>query len=108
MTEEEVMRMCRLWAAERGWHLWRNNVGVLIDKTGRPVRYGLANETKALNGVLKSGDLIGWDENGKFVSIECKRSRGGVIHPAQASWRDLVNLSGGRALIVSRREDLGT
>ncbi len=55
------MSEVRLRAAELGYHLFRNNVGQLLDKEGRPVRFGLANDSKALNKALKSGDLIGWE-----------------------------------------------
>ena len=85
--------------------MWRNNVGVLVDATGRPLRYGLANDSKALNTVLKSGDLIGWDRVGRFVSIECKAPNGRV-HPAQENWRALVCATGGRALIVRDAREL--
>lgn len=46
--------------ARMGVRLWRNNSGVLLDKTGRPVRFGLANDSKEVNEQIKSGDLIGW------------------------------------------------
>jgi len=48
-----------LEAAHKGVRLWRNNVGVLEDRNGRPVRYGLMNESSAMNAVLKSPDLVG-------------------------------------------------
>ena len=93
--------------------LWRNNVGALKDERGVPIRYGLANDTKALNKIMKSGDLIGWyrrtilAENvgqviAQFVSIEAKRP-GWEYNPsdehqvAQARWRDLVIAQGGIA-----------
>lgn len=47
--------------AERGVTLWRNNRGVLLDKRGVPVRFGLANDSEPLGRKLKSGDLIGWE-----------------------------------------------
>lgn len=105
MTESDVQNLVRLEYARRGWHLWRNNVGVLIDAKGRPVRYGLANDSKALNAVLKSGDLIGWDDRGRFVSVECK-APGGIIHPAQEAWRALVAASGGYSIITDTAENL--
>ena len=51
-SEAAVSNDVRLVAARAGTRLWRNNVGVLEDKTGRPVRSGLANDSKALNGML--------------------------------------------------------
>jgi len=73
----------RLAAARAGVLLFRNNVGVLPDETGRPVRYGLANESKQQNERLKSSDLIGIDPTpitvadvgqprGRFVAREMK------------------------------------
>lgn len=110
--EAHASSVIRLNAARRpDWTLWRNNVGVLVDKTGRPVRYGLANESAAQNAVLKSSDFIGWrsvlitpDMVGthiaQFVSPEAKRE-GWAFNPnddheaAQAAWHALVNRAGG-------------
>lgn len=115
--ESPVQAEVRLRAARLGWQLWRNNVGALLDARGVPVRYGLANDTKALNARLKSGDLIGWrtltitpDMVGQtlaqFVSLECKRADGGRVDPAQAAWQALVERAGGLALIVSDASQL--
>lgn len=60
LSEGAVQNRVRLEAASKGVRLFRNNVGVLKDDTGRPVRYGLANDSKAINEVIKSADLIGW------------------------------------------------
>lgn len=49
-----------LEASEFDVTLTRNNVGVLEDKRGVPVRYGLFNESKLVNETLKSWDLVGW------------------------------------------------
>jgi hypothetical protein len=49
----------RLEAPRFGVLLTRNNVGALQDDTGRVVRYGLFNESKAQNDVLKAPDLVG-------------------------------------------------
>lgn len=96
--------------------LFRNNVGVLKNEDGRPVRYGLANDSPALNRKIKSGDLIGWRRRlitladipdgglliAQFASIECKPD-GWRYNPndphevAQARWAELVNSEGGHA-----------
>lgn len=102
-SEAAVLNAVRLAAAQRGWRLFRNNCGAMQDKTGRVVRYGLANESKQMNAVVKSGDLIGWDDTGRFVSIECK-GVGSRTDPdrlaAQERWRDLVAASGGYSVIT--------
>jgi len=59
-SEAFATSLMLLEASRKGVRLWRNNVGALQDKTGRVVRYGLANESARLNAVLKSSDYIGW------------------------------------------------
>lgn len=49
-----------LEAPKFGVRLFRNNVGAFKDESGRFVRYGLANESKARNKRLKSSDGVGW------------------------------------------------
>lgn len=112
-AESYVQSMVRLAAPVAGIVLWRNNVGALMDKYGRPVRYGLANDSKALNETIKSADLIGWQSVkitadmvgqrfARFVSIECKEA-GWEYNPndphqiAQKRWADMVAAAGGVA-----------
>jgi hypothetical protein len=111
-TEAFAQSVVRLEAPRYGVWLTRNNVGVLKDVTGRPVRYGLANESPAQNRVIKSGDLIGWRSvmitrehvgqcMAQFVSRECKRPgwrwSGDEHETAQLAWAALVNAAGGDA-----------
>jgi hypothetical protein len=107
--ESAVQNAVRLEAAEKGIRLFRNNVGALFDNRGVPVRYGLANDTAALNAKLKSADLIGWRpvevSPGKiiaqFVSRECKRPgwqyKATDRERAQLAWAKLINATGGDA-----------
>jgi hypothetical protein len=119
-SEAEVQADVRLRAPLVRAHLFRNNSGVLPDRNERPVRYGLANESAAVNRVLKSADLIGWqsvtvtaDMVGQtlavFLSVEVKPEdfngpRGKAEaerYEAQKNWANLVNKAGGRAYIVT-------
>jgi hypothetical protein len=100
-TETDVQNLCRLEAQRLGAVLWRNNVGAMKDERGVPVRFGLANDSKRINEVLKSSDLIGI-YLGRFVSIECKEP--GWVYSAmrshdaaQHAWLQLVRLHGGLA-----------
>jgi len=117
MLESEVQASVLLSASKAGWRLFRNNVGVLLDSRGIPVRYGLANTSKQLNKSLKSGDLIGirpvvitpdmvGKTIGQFVSRECKRP-GWKFNPnderdvAQRHWLELINSLGGDARVTT-------
>jgi hypothetical protein len=101
-----------------GWRLFRNNSGVLPDKRGVPVRFGLGNETAAINKLIKSHDYIGWaptlilpdmvgDVIARFVSIEAKpdgwtfpreTNRDAFAHcDAQRRWARMVQDEGGIA-----------
>ena len=117
MSEADVQAHIRLAVSKMGWTIWRNNVGVLKDARGVPVRYGLANDSARVNAVFKSADLIGirpliitqemvGKTVGQFVSIECKAENwtpGKDKHQfAQANWRDKVRLLGGYAIIATR------
>jgi len=71
-TEQDVMNLCRMRAQELGCVLWRNNNGALLDRRGIPVRFGLANDSKKINEVFKSSDVIGIAWHGRFFAVECK------------------------------------
>lgn len=111
-SEAAVQAAVRLEAARKGVRLFRNNVGALIDSRGVPVRYGLANESKQVNEVMKSADLIGWRPMlieqrhvgtvvAQFVSREVKavgwHYTGSDREPAQLAWAQLVTSGGGDA-----------
>ena len=100
-SEARVQSQIRLEAAAKGYWLGRNNSGALLDQRGVPVRFGLGNDSPAVNKVLKSADLIGIGPSGQFVSVEVKKP-GGRIDPAQVAWAALVTKRGGLGLIVDR------
>lgn len=116
-SEAAVSSVVRLEASRKGVHLFRNNVGVLKDpETGRPVRFGLANDSKSVNETIKSGDLIGFRSVAiqphhvghviaQFVSRECKEPTwqytGTEREQAQLAWAQLVIANGGDAAFVT-------
>lgn len=120
-SEAHVQSRVRLAAPALGFRFWRNNVGALKDLRGVPVRYGLANDSKALNERLKSGDLIGWRRFlvepqhvgqvvAQFASVECKSEgwaySGDDHEAAQMRWAALVAADGGYARFATGPESL--
>jgi hypothetical protein len=106
----------RLAASRQGVYVFRNNVGAFKDDTGRVIRYGLANDSKKLNKMIKSSDLIGIksiivtpEMVGSKVAIfwarECKRQgwvyKGTDEEKAQLAFINLVNGLGGDAAFTT-------
>lgn len=120
-SETDLQSLIRIKAMSCDIRLWRNNVGAALTRDGRPVRYGLANDSKTLNSVLKSSDLIGirgyviteadiGKTIGQFVSYEIKKpgwKYTGTPHErAQLAWIELINNCGGEAKFISTLEDI--
>lgn len=113
-TEATATKYRRLKAAETGGVLWRNNVGQVDPHSykGQFIRYGLANDSKQMNSVIKSSDLIGitpviiTSEHvgctiGQFTAREMKKPgwqfSNSPRERAQSSFLQLVIAKGGDA-----------
>ncbi len=121
MNENSVASIVRLTGAYRDIPLWRNNVGVLMNQDGRPVRYGLANDSKRLNKEIKSSDLIGITPVlitpdmigqilGIFTAVETKHSEWVFSENdhhsvAQKKFHDIVVRYGGYAGFATNEKD---
>ena len=127
VSETAVQQNIRVEASKRGLRLWRNNVGACIDENDRHIRYGLANDSKKMNKVIKSSDLIGITPHlvmqgdvghvhGIFTSIEVKKAgwqfgRAKIGEQAdreraQHAWLKLVTSMGGFAKFATGVDDL--
>jgi hypothetical protein len=110
MLESAVQSHTRLELARMGAIVQRNNVGV-AETDGRPVRFGLMNDSKQLNQQFKSSDLINiipvliqphhvGRVLGVYAAIECKHSDwhmtpGDARAQAQLRYIQLVQSVGG-------------
>lgn len=94
VKESNIMRLCMVAAAECGAIVWRNNVGVLEDSRGKPVRYGLCNGSSDLIGIFK----------GRFLAVEIKRP-GERMRPEQELFIDVVRREGGIAFVATSPEE---
>lgn len=121
-SEAEVQAQVRLALSQSGCVMFRNNVGAFKAPNGSWVRYGLANDSKAMNQHTKSADLIGGirvvitpEMVGEtvlvFTSIEVKEEgykphgKKQIEHyQAQERWRDSILRAGGIAAIVDSAE----
>lgn len=123
-SEARVTQEVRFEAGEKGVLLWRNNVGAYQDEHGRWVRYGILNDSKALNEKFKSSDFLGMRKRlilpqhvppqglliGQFVAREMKHANwkwsGTDREVAQRNFIDLVNANGGDAAFANSRGTL--
>lgn len=121
LSEAAVQSRVRLEAPRRGYTLWRNNCGALLDARGVPVRFGLGNDSPQLNARLKSSDLIGWKATlvtpcmvgsyvAVFASFEVKEAvwtyAGNAHEKAQEAWLKLVAADGGIARFITSETQL--
>lgn len=119
-SEARVQSEIRLEGAQQNIRLMRNNVGAMYDANGQFIRFGLANESKKMNSVIKSSDLIGikpvliteemvGHTIGQFVARECKKRawqyRGTKEEAAQLAFLELIVSLGGDATFAN---DVGT
>jgi hypothetical protein len=115
-SEASVSNVVKLEASRKGLRLWRNNVGAMKTEEGNYIRFGLANESEAINRQVKSADLIGvrpvfitpdliGRTIGQFVSREIKhpgwKYSGTEREKAQLAWAQFIAAQGGDACFAT-------
>ena len=87
------MKDCIEYLQLRNIFVWRNNSGAL--KGGR-LRFGLKG----------SSDILGLLPNGRFLAVECKREKGGVVSEEQRKFLQTITENKGLAVCVNSVEQL--
>lgn len=117
-SEDEIDQEIQLEAAKLGILLMRNNSGMLENKDGTPVRYGLGNISKnqkfkssdriAIMPVVITPEMVG-QTVGVFLAIEMKKEgwkyKGDEREQGQKNFIDFINARGGIATFCSSVED---
>tara|TARA_R110000787_G_scaffold83139_2_gene179326 strand:- start:526 stop:1002 length:477 start_codon:yes stop_codon:yes gene_type:complete len=122
-TEADIQSQERESITKAGGRAFRNNVGCLPTEGMGYVRFGLANDTPAMNKRIKSSDLIGIQPVaitqqhvgsiiGQFLAREVKKEgwkyAGTGREPAQLRFLELITSLGGDAKFVSTTEGVKT
>lgn len=95
MAEAEVLKACLEYLQLNGFYCWRNNTGAV--KVGaRFIRYGFVG----------SSDILGICPDGRFLAVECKREKGGVLSEAQKTFLSEIEKRGGVALVCNGLKSL--
>ena len=121
-SEDVVQQEIMMTAPAHNCVLMRNNSGAMQDATGRLVRYGLGNESKTVNEMIKSSDLIGittititsemvGQQVGIFTAVEVKKenwkfSLKNKRERAQQAFINWVISKGGLAGFAKSLDDL--
>jgi hypothetical protein len=98
-TEANIMREIQLALSGERIRLFRNNVGMLQDKKGEYVRYGLApgsSDLIGLRSVLVTPGMVG-EHIAVFVAIEVKSPNARKPTEEQLRFVAMVEALGGRA-----------
>jgi hypothetical protein len=109
----------KVWkeASELGYRLFRNNIGKTWIGQSEYFNYRqniavepgdvVIRKARRFNAGLYvgSGDLIGWNKQGKFTSFEIKANND-TVKPEQKNWHDNVINAGGESRIIRSLSDL--
>lgn len=95
VKEDVVLRSCLEWLRLNGIYSWRNNSGAV--KVGRRfIRFGFPG----------SSDIIGILPGGRFLAVECKREKGGVLSDLQKDFLSNIEKNGGIAIVAHSVDEL--
>ncbi len=95
IPESAVLQACLQALQLYGIYAWRNNTGA-VKNGNRLIRFGQPG----------SSDILGICPDGRFLAVECKNSKGGIVSDAQKDFQNQITANGGIAIIVSSADEL--
>jgi hypothetical protein len=95
VKEAVVLEECMSWLIRHRCGAWRMNV-TAADLDGGGIRQF---------GIKGAGDILAC-YNGRYIEIECKRGRGGILSTNQQRHREQVLRYGGLYLVIHGVEEL--
>lgn len=93
--ESAVLKGCLEYLRLRGIYCWRNNTGA-VKNGNRFIRFGFPG----------SSDILGILPDGRFLAVECKRGKGGVVSELQKEFLHNIEENGGVAVVATSVEIL--
>ena len=106
MSEAQTQQAIRLQLSRGPCRLWRNNTGLLYDRQGRPVSFGLCKGSSDLIGFRAI--TIGPEHVGQqlavFAAVEVKSATGRAT-TEQKAFIEMVQAAGGLAGVARSTED---
>lgn len=93
--EATVLQECLSYLKAMNIYAWRQNTGCA--KVGkRFIRF-------SQKGV---SDILGITKDGRFLAVECKREKGGILSDDQKTFLFNITKNGGVAIVVNSLESL--
>lgn len=96
--EATVLKECLLILKQLKIYHWRQNTGSFKTQNGGFFRSSMAGVS----------DILGIMPDGRFLAVECKREKGGIVSPAQKDFLQMIANNGGVAIVTHDARELKT
>jgi len=94
--ESSVLQECLRVLRELNIYAWRQNTGAFKTPAGHFFRSSQAGVS----------DILGCLPNGRFLAVECKREKGGILSYKQKAFLEKIDSNGGLAIVSNNAEKL--
>lgn len=95
-AENEVLKESLAVLKKHNIFCWRQNTGAFKTQNGGFFRSSMAGVS----------DILGILPDGRFLAVECKREKGGVLSEKQKEFLENIDKNKGVAIVCSNAENL--